>query len=187
MDVMGATGLGIRSKLRFGVSYSIWECDPETNDHCKLSRHSDGSGKCYGNVGDSIFNNYGNATKKALLVAGGKNDFTYPCSAANVMTPKVVGGKITPMYWYEDARDEADDEKIEEITALGLKHFDNGNTFTHVYTFSWILWFALGTSLLFRCLCFAPPREFLKQGAVSGVNGAMAGSTASSVASTTED
>lgn len=187
LDIEGATGLGVRSKLRFGVSYSIWECDPETNDHCKLSRHSDGSAKCYGTLGDEIFNSYGNATKKALLVANGKNDFTYPCSAANVMTPKVIGGKITPLYWYEDARDEADADKVEDLMTMSQKYYDNSNKFSTVFTLGWIIWFALGTSLLFRCLCFAPQREFLKQGAVSGVKGAMAASTASSVASTTED
>lgn len=187
MDVEGATGLGIRSKLRFGMSYSIWECDPETNDHCKLSRHSDGSAMCYGTVGDEIFSSFGNTTKKNLLTASGKNDFTYPCSAANVLTPKVIGGKITPMYWYEDARDEADDEKIEEISTMAKKHYRNAYVFSEVFTLSWILWYAIGTALLCRCLCFAPQREFLKAGAVSGVKGAMAASTASSVASTTED
>lgn len=186
LDLEPATGLGIRSKLRFGVSYSIWECDPESNDHCKLSRHSDGTGKCYGTVGDDIFTSYANATKKALLVSAGKNDFTYPCSAANVMTPKVVGGKITPMFWYEDARSEVGAEEVEDFKALADEHKALFYKFFWVYYCGWMMWCTFGIGLFFRCCIFSPRKQFLMPGTVGGgANNATASSTTSSAASTT--
>jgi hypothetical protein len=182
LDVEPATGLGIRSKLRVGVSYSIWECDPETNAHCKLSRHSDGSGKCYGTVGDSIFTNYSNATKKALLVAAGKNDFTYPCSAANVMTPKVVGGKITPMYWYEDARYEPTDARVKEFSDLSKENYEIFNKQNNVFFWGMMLWTTLGLGMVSRCCVFSPRKQYLMSGVVGESKGL---STQSSAASST--
>ena len=55
MDLEPATGLGIRSKLRFGMSYSVWECYPETNENCTLARHSGEEARCYGAVGNNVF------------------------------------------------------------------------------------------------------------------------------------
>lgn len=187
LDLEPATGLGIRSKLRFGVSYSIWECDPESNSNCTLSRHSDGSGKCYSSVGDEIYKNY-NSTIKALLDADGNNDFTYPCSAANVFTPKVVGGKITPMYWYENSRTEVGKTDVEDLTALADEHVELFESFAWVWFLGWHLWTIFGLGLTLRCFCFAPEKEFLKTGAV-GENGsttAPSGSTTATTTSTTQ-
>ena len=86
IDIEPATGLGIRTNLRHGVSHSLWECDPESNDNCKLSK----GGSCYSS--------------------------TYPCSAANVFTPDVIGGKIIPTFWYEDKSQPASDDDITELS-----------------------------------------------------------------------
>lgn len=178
LDLEPATGLGIRSKVRFGVSHSIWECDPETNDMCKLSRDSSGNGACYETTGDSIFANYANTTKKALLASTGKNDFTYPCSAANVMSPKVVGGKILPMFWYEDERVEVDNAEVEEFTGLAKEYYETFDSFNWVWHIGWIMWFIIGLSMTFRCFLFAPDREWLKPGAVGSADGNNATMTA---------
>ena len=184
LDLEPATGLGIRSKLRFGVSYSIWECDPESNNNCTLSRQSDGSSKCYHDVGDEIFKNY-DSTMKQLLDARGSNDFTYPCSAANVFTPKVVGGKIIPMHWYEDVREEVGKSKVEELSALAKEHYTLSHSFAWLWFMGWVTWTILGSQLLLRCFCLAPEREFLKSGAVGGgENDTTAGTATSSIAST---
>lgn len=87
IDIEPATGLGVRTNLRHGVSHSLWECDPESNDNCKLSK----GGKCYSS--------------------------TYPCSAANVFTPDVIGGKIIPTFWYEDKSQPASDDEITELSS----------------------------------------------------------------------
>lgn len=184
LDLEPATGLGIRSKLRFGVSYSIWECDPESNNNCTLSRQSDGSAKCYHDVGDEIFNNY-DSTMKQLLDASGSNDFTYPCSAANVFTPKVVGGKIIPMHWHEDAREEVGKSKVEELSALAKEHYELHHSFAWLWFVGWMTWLVLGFGLLLRCFFFAPEKEFLKAGAVGGEgNDTTAGTSTTSVAGT---
>lgn len=185
LDMEAATGLGVRSKLRFGVSYSIWECDPESNNNCTLSRHSDGSAKCYHNVGDEIYKNY-DSTMKSLLDAKKSNDFTYPCSAANVFTPKVVGGKITPMYWYEDSREEIGKSNVEGFTSLAKEHYVLFDSFTWVWYLGWHLFVVFGVGMMTRCLCFAREREFLKSGAVGGANNEATMSATSSVADTGE-
>ena len=184
IDVEPATGLGIRSKMRFGVSYSLWECDPSTNANCKLSRNSDGSGSCYDKAGDEIFKNLSSAVKTKLESANKKN-FTYPCSAANLMTPEVVGGKIIPMYWYEDARTEVEEADIKVFSDMAKDYYVMFDDFTWVFTIGFFLLSGLGMGLLMRCFWFAPPREFLKQGPVGGArseNAATAGSQSSTTA-----
>lgn len=182
IDVEPATGLGIRSKIRFGVSYSLWECDPSTNNNCKLSRNSDGSGSCYDKAGDEIFKNL-NDTVKSKLESANRKNFTYPCSAANLMTPEVVGGKIIPMYWYEDVRSEVKEEDIKEISDMAKEHYKMFDDFMWVFSLGWFMFTGLGMGLMLRCFWFAPPREFLKQGAVGGEKSDHRG-TASSQSST---
>jgi len=41
--------------MRFGLSYSLWECDPESNDYCKLGRIATGEGKCYAQAAQAHF------------------------------------------------------------------------------------------------------------------------------------
>lgn len=185
IDVEPATGLGIRSKMRFGVSYSLWECDPSTNENCKLSRNSDGSGSCYDKVGDEIFKNLNDTVKKKLESANTKN-FTYPCSAANIMSPKAVGGKIIPMYWYEDARNEVEEADIKVFSDMAKEYYVMFDDFMWVFTLGFFLFTALGMGLLLRCFWFAAPREFLKQGALGGAKSDHAG-TAGTQSSTTAD
>lgn len=181
VDLEPATGLGVRSKRRFGVSHSIWECDPSTNTKCKLSRKSDGSDKCYGTVGDEIYNNL-TASVKTVLDSSSKNDFTYPCSAANLMTPQVVGGKLIPMYWYEDSRQEVGINEVNKISDLANEHYAMFESFLWTWSLGWIIWITLGLSMLLRCFCFAPEREYLRSGAVDGKG---KNATASSIAGST--
>lgn len=182
VDFEPATGLGIRSKQRFAVSHSIWECDPTNNKHCKLSRQSDGSGSCYGDTGDKIYSNLTQSVKD-VLDAKNFNDFTYPCSAANVMTPDVIGGKIIPMYWYEDSRKEVGNQELSEISELAKEHYKLFESFYYMWLFGWLLFTTLGMGLLFRCFCFAPEKEYLKSGAVGAKKTAVDSTTASSASS----
>ena len=183
VDLEPATGLGVRSKLRFAVSHSIWECDPETNEHCKISRESDGSGKCYNTVGDGIFTNTEKATKKVLNDAN-KNNFTYPCSAANVMTPKVIGGKITPMYWYEDAREQISSEDLEDLTSLVNENFSLYTSFAWIWQLGFTI-FLFGLDMMLKCFFFNGEKEWLKAGKVTGA--ANNDPAVSTVASTVEE
>ena len=187
LDLEPATGLGIRSKLRFAKSHSIWECDPETNEHCKLARHSNGAGKCYGTVGEDIFSSL-SQSQKDLFIAANATTFTYPCSAANILSPHVIGGKIIPTYWYEEARNEVKISDVNELTALADEYFSIFNTFNWTFFVGWLLSVHIGLQMLLKWFLFSPPKEWLKHGAVnlSGKNAAtlsagssVAGSSAS--------
>lgn len=159
LDIEPATGLGVRSKRRFGVSYSIWECDPNTSDNCNLSKRSDDSGSCYATT----------------------SNMKYPCSAANLMTPNVVGGKIIPMYWYEDARQEIGDVEVNTITDLANEHYKLFESFFHLWCLGWMSALTIGLGMLFRCFIYSPEKEFLKAGPVGGT---VVGSSTSAAAST---
>lgn len=158
IDLEPATGLGIRSNLRFGVSHSLWECDPESNAHCKLAKFSDDSGKCYGST---------------------EGDFTYPCSASNIFSPDVIGGKIIPSYWVEDKRKEVDDVEVGALTAMASEYHEYQMSYGMMVNFGIFLAWTLGFPLLFQVACFAPEKEFLKSGPVGEGNGGTTSSTAS--------
>jgi hypothetical protein len=180
LDLEPSTGLGVRSKLRLGQSYSIWECDPESNSKCHLDRKSVGKGKCYSTIGASLFASL-NSTKKSLLVAANETSFSFPCSAANVFSPNVIGGKIMPLLWYEDARKEVDSSDLEPMLDMSRAWLRNLNEFIWFFNVGFILATMLGPFMLLKWLCFAPKKQFLLRGPV---HSAFSGK-ASSVASTT--
>ncbi len=143
IDIEPATGLGIRSRIRFGVSHSIWECDPVTNDHCKLARYADDSGKCY----DSA-------------------TFSYPCSASNILSPEVVGGKIIPTYWFEDFKETVDNVDIGIWTELALEVKSLHDTYNFLVFYGINMAFIIGFPLMIMYGIFASKREYLNHGAV---------------------
>jgi len=128
MDIDTSTGLIARSYMRFGMSYSIWECDPETNAHCKLATMAQGEGQCYDKVGAAIFAAL-NQTAKDDLIAVGRNTFTYPCSAANLFTPKVTAGKIMPMYWSDESTMGMNKDEVDVLVEFGEDYYNLYVTF----------------------------------------------------------
>ena len=159
IDLEPATGLGIRTNLRYGVSHSLWECDPDSNENCKLSK----GGNCYSS--------------------------TYPCSAANVFTPNVVGGKVIPTFWYEDKSQPASDDDISEMTTMANKFLKMQTSYGWKVTSAIYLAWIVGLPLLAQIACFAPEKAFLLPGPVNGGEGAkvLASSVAAGEAKSTTD
>ena len=125
IDIEVATGLGARQRMRFGTSHSIWECNPSTNDKCKLAANSKGQNSCYLKTGSTAFDAK-NAIDKSDLTILGRNNFTYPCSAANLLTPHVVGGKILPMYWYEESTIHMTKDEIDLLASYAASYEQSG-------------------------------------------------------------
>ena len=99
LDTESATGITLESKVRYGVSFSIWECNPELNPSCLLALKSKGQGDCYDDFGKQFFSSLP-SDAKSYLESQAQDKFTFPCSAAKIFTPNVVGSKILPLYWF---------------------------------------------------------------------------------------
>ncbi|EED96669.1 predicted protein [Thalassiosira pseudonana CCMP1335] len=160
VDFEVSTGLGARQRMRFGTSYSIWECDPSTNAKCKHAVNSMGGHGCYATTGASIFGGMSTNDKNGLTTLGMDN-FTYPCSAANLLTPDVVAGKILPMYWFEESTIHATADEIDILTAFNASYAKSGNTFITVCGLAFLVTF-LGMSMLCLCLCFEQKHSFMQ-------------------------
>lgn len=82
LDVEPATGVTIGGSLVNMVSTYTWNCNPLLDKSCSLQvQQNNGSNAlCYYN---SPF----------------PDQTMYPCSAFNVFTPNVKGGKVAPLYW----------------------------------------------------------------------------------------
>ena len=165
IDLEPATGLGVRSRMKYGVSHSIWECDPDSNEKCKLAKYSDDSGNCY--------------------------DSDYPCSASNVLSPKVIGGKITPWYWCEDFKQEVDDKEVNVLSRLALVYHKIQLTYAWMSNYSTVICLSIGLPMMLQLSLFASAKEWMKPGPVGGqgqTNSAAvssgAGSSSNAVSST---
>lgn len=153
IDIELATGLGARQRMRFGTSYSIWECDPATNDKCKVPVNSKGGNSCYATTGTTTFGALASADKNDLTTLN-RNSFTYPCSAANLLTPNVVGGKIVPQYWYEESTIHSTTDEIDLLAKYASDYSKGGLNFLVVFSLAGFVGLFLGFSMLFLCLCF---------------------------------
>jgi hypothetical protein len=74
LDIEPATGLTLEGKIANQLSVYTWNCNPALDSSCQFIRNTTQNRQCY------------------------TNGF-FACSFANVFTPKVMGGKILPMYW----------------------------------------------------------------------------------------
>ena len=146
IDIEVASGLGARQRMRFGTSYSIWECDPATNEKCKVPVNSKGAHACYSTEGSATFDALV-ALDKSDLTTLGRSNFTYPCSAANLFTPHVVGGKILPMYWFEESTEHATTDEIDLLAAYAASYSQSGNNFILVLGLAFVAMF-VGVSML---------------------------------------
>jgi hypothetical protein len=117
LDLEGATGITLESRIRYGVSYSIWECNPELNPACLLALQSKSQARCYKDFGRKFLSSLLPVAKEFLEVQG-QDEFTFPCSAANVFTPNVVGGKVLPVYWFSLSTT-ARPEDVDQLIGLG--------------------------------------------------------------------
>lgn len=74
LDIEPATGLTLEGKVSNQLSVYTWNCNPTLDPSCQFIRNTSTNSLCYTNG-------------------------WFACSFANVFTPKVMGGKILPMYW----------------------------------------------------------------------------------------
>lgn len=132
LDTEPATGITLESRIRFGVSYSIWECNPNLNPTCLLALQSRGQARCYRNFGKLFLSTLPSGAQ-LYLKAQRQDNFTFPCSAANIFTPNVVGGKIIPVYWASSSVT-ARPEDVDQLLSIGyaLRKFHHGYFFVIV-------------------------------------------------------
>lgn len=121
IDIEGATGITTSSNVSYGFSQSIWECNPKTNAHCKLAAKSQKEAACYEDYGTTYFDALSSADKSALNSLE-RNEFTYPCSATNLISPKVTAGKIIPTYWF-DSTSTINPKKMDPLVEDGEKFY----------------------------------------------------------------
>jgi hypothetical protein len=140
--------------MRFGRSYSIWECNPSTNLKCKIAVNSKGVDSCYGTAGAVTFEAMVAADKNDLKTLA-RSNLTYPCSVANLFTPYVVGGKILPMYWYKGSTIHANVVEIDVLVAYATSYKQAGYTVILLAAF-------FGVCMLFFCLCFKQKHSFME-------------------------
>jgi len=160
IDIEVASGLGARQRMRFGTSYSIWECDPSTNEKCRVAVNSKGANDCYITTGSSLFDAMATADKDSLTTLS-RSNFTYPCSAANLLTPHAVGGKILPMYWYDESTIHATADEIDLLAAYASSYSQSGNNFILAFSLAYVTSY-LGFSMLLLCLCFERKHSFME-------------------------
>ena len=151
LDIEGATGITFTSSVSYGFSQSIWECNPKTNAHCKLAAKSQNGAACYEDYGTTYFNALSSADKSALNSLE-RNEFTYPCSATNLISPKVTAGKIIPTYWF-DSTSALHPTKVDPFV-------EDGALFYKVQV-TWITAVAVGelVILLAFYLCLMQPKK----------------------------
>lgn len=159
VDIEVASGMGARQRMRFGTSFSIWECDPATNAKCELAMNSRAQRSCYSDAGSAIFSDLAAADKNDLTILEMSN-FTYACSAANLLTPEVVGGKILPHHWYEESTIHASAGDVDLIRAYANSYHKSGTTFILTVGLTFCAMF-LGFSMLLLCLCFEQSNDFM--------------------------
>mmetsp|Transcript_10984 Transcript_10984/g.20517 ORF Transcript_10984/g.20517 Transcript_10984/m.20517 type:complete len:963 (+) Transcript_10984:178-3066(+) len=149
IDLEPATGLGVRVRFRHGISHSFWECDPVSNEQCKLSKFRSSNDGCYSS----------------------SNQGSYPCSAANVFSPVVVGGKIIPTYWVDDKQQKASALDIATLSVITDKYREVQHGYGFMVNIAILLTWTLGLPLALQLACFAPEKQFLKQGPLDGSDG----------------
>ena len=110
------------------------------------------SNSCYSETGSALFDAKATADKDNLATIG-RNNITYPCSAANLLTPKVVGGKILPLYIFEDSSIHVHHDEIDLLADYAAAYARTGNVFITAAVLACIFG-TLGVSMLLLCLCF---------------------------------
>mmetsp|Transcript_65 Transcript_65/g.145 ORF Transcript_65/g.145 Transcript_65/m.145 type:complete len:170 (+) Transcript_65:686-1195(+) len=146
--------------MRFSTSYSIWECDPSTNEKCKVAVNSKGINACYATTGSTLFDEIAEADKNDLTTLG-RSDFSYPCSAANLLSPLVVGGKILPMLMYEESTIHATADEIDFLAAYAASFSQSGVNFILVFGLAFVAAFFC-ISMFLLCLCSPSCRQKFK-------------------------
>jgi len=110
INIEPASGLAVAAHSRLGASFAVFSCDPNDafNPSCGLFPNS--AGQCYTQFAD----------KNPLLV-----NTSFPCSAANVFSPKVIGDILVPQYWV-DQTSELNDHAANQLSNAGTLHLVAG-------------------------------------------------------------
>ena len=136
-DLEPATGITARSRMRWGTSYSVWECDPNSNALCRLGTKTKSTRLCY------------QTTAEAL---GEKMAFA--CSSSNVMTPKVIGGKILPFEWREEFSKGAERDEVDHLFSFVKEHVRVYHQWFAVAQTLYVI-FTIGLAMASLTLCFS--------------------------------
>mmetsp|Transcript_51125 Transcript_51125/g.61534 ORF Transcript_51125/g.61534 Transcript_51125/m.61534 type:complete len:962 (+) Transcript_51125:125-3010(+) len=131
-DFEPASGLTFDLHMRYGKSYSVWECDPATDSNCALGKKTGANAHCYRSVGQTDHDSLEQVQKDAYSKAG-IDDFAYPCSTANVFSPHLVGGKIMPMHWHEKRMTVSAETIDSEYMDMLTNRAKVGNSMTHLF------------------------------------------------------
>ena len=191
IDFEVATGLGARQRMKLGTSHALWECDPNSNDRCNLAANFQGEHRyaplprlfpppnfagvsdtrltvplslrcsCYSETGSALLDAMATADRDNLATLG-RNNITYPCSAANLLTPKVVGGKILPFYTFEDSTVHMHRDEVDLLADYASSYARTGNVFITAVVLGCIFTI-VGFSMLLLCLCCAYQNFFLSE------------------------
>lgn len=97
MVIEPATGVTLDASVVTMISNFIWQCDPRLDTTCGLVASA------Y-NAADPLCYNFGNGKQM-------------PCSATNVFTPKVHGGKVMPVWWLRSLAIPSDD-LVDDLLAV---------------------------------------------------------------------
>jgi hypothetical protein len=77
VDIEPATGLTLKGQIANQFSVFTWNCNPQLDSSCALQATAQ------------------SPTTPLCYLGGGRQ---YPCNAANIFTPAVMGSKVLPMY-----------------------------------------------------------------------------------------
>jgi len=104
LDIEPASGKTISAHKRLMASPSVWSCDPARQSSCGLFPAypivADKSGDCY----------------TAYTASSGQKP--YPCSAANILTPRVMADKAIPAFWMDQTATLTQDQ-ADKVATLG--------------------------------------------------------------------
>lgn len=110
MYIEPASGLTVQANGRIGASFAVFACDPKDPLSASCALFPNNDAKCYV------------STSKASPFL---NDTSLPCSAANVLTPNVLGDVIVPQYWV-DQNSAVNDYVAGKLRDAGKLHFLSG-------------------------------------------------------------
>lgn len=130
LDVEPGVGLTIGGHSRLQANTrTLHECDPTAvgNTACALGFNS-AMGECHKTMAAGTFSSMPTSAKQLITAwhvsINGNSDWSsadspgFPCSQASILTPKLMGGKVMPLYW-ADIWAAATDDILDKFITIG--------------------------------------------------------------------
>jgi len=115
MVIEPASGKAIGGSRKVLLSTSNWECDPTTDEVCKLFLEVDDTNQCYASQ-------YTAETALAQSLNLTNSWLTSACSNLNAFTPYVHGGKVNPIFWVDEEIVLTDDQAAMFISIMDTRY-----------------------------------------------------------------